>query len=126
VVGWRRGWRVILTWQSGAFSPTGRQEQVIDVDTVARLRQVLAAALTDPRVRTYRYRSVREWVDDGQVVRCRRGHELPPARYGVEDCCCGGGHLRSSCMCGDVRYVPERGPGCASVPHDPEAGSHYW
>jgi hypothetical protein len=108
------------------YSPTREQEQVIEVHTVARLREVLSAALADPRVRTYEYRLVRQWVDDGQVVRCPRGHELPPARYRVEDCLCGDGHLRTACGCDEVRYIPERGPGCGPVPHDPEARQHYW
>ena len=115
-----------LTWQSGAYSPTGHPEQVIDVASVARLRTVVLGARADPRVETYGYRLVRHWVDEGQVPRCRRGHELPPVRYGVEDCTCGDGHLRTACTCSDVRYVPERGPGCGPVPHDPEAGTHYW
>jgi len=126
VAGFRRWWRVTLTWQSGAYSPTGHPEQVIDVASVARLRTVVLGARADPRVETYGYRLVRHWGDDGQVPRCRRGHELPPVRYGVEDCTCGDGHLRTACTCGDVRYVPERGPGCGPVPHDPEAGTHYW
>jgi hypothetical protein len=89
------------------------------------------AARADPRVQTYGYRLVREWVDDGaedgRGPRCRRGHELPPVRYGVEDCCCAdGGHFRTACTCGDVRYVPQRGPACGPVPHDPQVGTYQW
>jgi len=74
VVGFRRWWRVTLTWQSGMYSPTGRREQVIEAHTVARLRATVLAARADPRIEAYGYRLVREWVDDGQVPRCRRGH----------------------------------------------------
>src|SRR5205814_4359296 len=68
------------------YSPTGHREQVIEVHTVARLRAAVLAARADPRVEAYGYRLVREWVEDGVVARCRRGHELPLARViGHED-----------------------------------------
>ena len=127
VVGFERWWRVTLTWQSGMYSPTGDREQVIEVRTAARLRAAVLAARADPRVERYGYRLVREWVEDGVVARCRRGHELPPVRVSVDACCCAaGGHRRTRCTCGDVLDVPERGPGCGPVPYDPEAGAHYW
>jgi hypothetical protein len=127
VVGFRRWWRLTVTWQSGTYSPTRHPEQVIEVHTVAQLRATVLAARADPRIETYGYRLIREWVDDGQTLRCRRGHELPPARVSVDDCCCpDGGHRRTRCTCGDELFVPERGPGCRPVPADPEAGVHYW
>jgi hypothetical protein len=86
---------------------------------------VLATALADPLVRTYRYRAFRQWDDDGSPPTCRRGHPLPPVRYGVRDCRCGMGHFSSNCACGDVQHIPELGPGCGPVPFDPEAGRHY-
>jgi hypothetical protein len=60
-VGFRRWWRVTLTWQSGMYSPTGHREQVIEVHTVAGLRATVLTARADPRVESYGYRLAREW-----------------------------------------------------------------
>jgi len=122
----RRSWQVTLTWQSASDSPTGQPIQMIDVATVAELRAVVRAALANPLVQTYSYRVHREWVGDSSPPTCRRGHELPPARYGASDCLCGIGHFRSHCVCGDVQHIPPLGPGCGPVPFDPDADKHHW
>jgi hypothetical protein len=110
---------------------TRHPEQVIEVHTVVQLRAIVLGARANPRIENYGYRRAREWVDSGldggRAPRCRRGHELPPARYGVEDCCCPvGGHMHTRCSCSDDLYGPELGPGCGQVPRDPEAGKHLW
>ncbi len=126
MAGRRRSWRIMLTWESARDSPTGEPVQIVEVTTVGQLRQLVIAARANPRVVTYSYRGHRAWDDAGAPRTCRQGHELTAGRSGGRDCLCGTGHFESHCWCGDVRYVPELGPGCGEVPFDPEAGKHHW
>jgi len=126
VAGWRRGWRITVTWQSGSYSPTGEPVQLVDVSTAARLREVVLGARNNPRILTYSYRSHRVWDDSDAPRTCPRGHELMPGQSGGRDCQCGTGHFASECWCGAVQYMPALGPGCGPVPFDPDAGKHPW
>ena len=123
---WVCWWRVILTWQSGQYSPTGTPEQVLDVTRAAQLRRVVLAARRDPRIRGYRYWQHREWDDPEPPRHCPRGHELTAGRARARPCLCGLGHFVTDCYCGAVEHRPPLGPGCGDLPFDPDAGRHHW
>jgi hypothetical protein len=55
VAGWVCWWRTTLICQSGQYSPTGEQVQVLDVTSPGQLRRVVLAAQGDPRIRDHRY-----------------------------------------------------------------------
>jgi len=126
MAGWRRSWRVTLTWQSGQYSPTRESVQMVDVATPARLRALILAARQDPLILTYSYRSLREWDGSDAPQTCPHGHELMPGRAGGRDCLCGLGHFVIECWKRAVQHLPPLGPGCGEVPSDPEAGKHRW
>ncbi|MEJ3741772.1 hypothetical protein WEI85_00520 [Actinomycetes bacterium KLBMP 9797] len=125
MAGWRRWWRITVRWESARDSPTGESVQVVDVASVARLRELVLAACANPLIVTYTYGGHREWW--GRPRTCGNGHELLPARCRIEDCLCGGGHFSATCgRCPEVVCVPERGPRCGPVPFDELAGKHWW
>ena len=108
-----------VTWHSAWYSPTRELVQVIEVDTPARLRELVLRLRADARVEHYRYERVRRWDTTGMPKACRNGHtRVHPHVYQVFDCQCGHGHARVSCYCGDRRLVPPLGPGCEPVPGD--------
>ncbi len=126
MAGWRRGWRITVTWQSGQYSPTREPVQVVDVSTPAQLRELVLAARDNSLVLNYSYGLHRDWDDSDAPRTCARGHALMPGRAGGHDCLCGIGHFVTECWCGAMQHVPPLGPGCGPVPFDPEAGKHRW
>jgi hypothetical protein len=87
VVGWRRTWRVTIEWQSPAYSSTGQQEQVVEVDTPAQLRGLVMRLRADNRVAWYGYGRWRRWDATGMPRHCTQGHTLVhPHVYRVYDC----------------------------------------
>jgi hypothetical protein len=119
-------WRVTLTWQSGQYSPTGAQVQVLDVTRVARLRDMVLAARRDPRIRGYRYWLHRQWDEADAPRRCPRGHELTPGRAGGRPCRCGSGITSRTASAGRCGICRRRDRSCGELPFDPEAGRHHW
>lgn len=120
VVGWRRTWRVTIEWQSPAYSPTGQQEQIVEVDTPAQLRQLVMRLRADNRVAWYRYGRWRRWDATGMPRHCTHGHTLVhPHVYRIYDCQCGVGHAEITCWCRDRQLLPPLDAGCEPVPGDP-------
>lgn len=119
VSGWRRGWRVLIIWVPGC-APHGEREQLLDADTVARLRALVLWARRDPRVDNYRYWRWRERDPTGDPVHCPAcGRDYVPVQIRDTDCTCGEGHRtwRHGGNCPDV-VVPPRGPGCGPLPRE--------
>jgi hypothetical protein len=117
VSGWQRGWRVRIDWVPGC-APRGERQQLVDADTVARLRELVLWARHDPRVENYGYWRFRTWDAAGDPVSCPRcGREYVPVQIRDVDCTCGEGHRewRHGGNCPDV-VLPVLGSGCGPLP----------
>jgi hypothetical protein len=129
VGGWRHSWRALIIWVPGC-SPHGAREQVVDVASVARLREVVLWARHDPRVDNYRYWRRREWDSADDPRTCPAcGRDYVPVQVRTDSCTCGEDHRiwRHGGTCPDV-VLPPRGGGCGVLPREPAHLRHslWW
>ena len=101
-----------LTWQDGHTGLRSRE-----VETVAQLREVVAWARANPRVRRWSFHPYDRLVGE-LATRCRHGHLLQTyttwyRTSGWLVCgSCGGHHLIICQDCGDRVIDPVPGPDC--------------
>jgi hypothetical protein len=117
-VEWVRRWRYDLVWQDGHTGVLSRE-----VDTVAKLRAVVAWARANPRVRRWSIAPVDQLVGGpahGDV--CPSGHALvtyprPHRVSGWLSCADCPGHRLTVCpVCGVRLLDPLPGPDCGPPP----------
>lgn len=117
VRGWRVCWRIVST---RAWGFPGPATEVVDVDTVAQLREVVLRARADPAVAALRFWRLRQWVGGDPPHDCGGDGGYVPAGISSLDCRCGFVHRTYRCRrCSTGEAFPPMGPECGPLPRDP-------